>query len=249
MKTQFLTVLAVSLLLGAGESRADEQADAKALLDKAMQAMGGEAKLAKLRTASVKGKLTGSPGGQEISVELEGTWQGMNQYRADADIQEGGRNTKGVLVLNGAKGWLKHMDRTEEAPEAIAAFLQNVFHAGRMPVLLPALADKAYAPTLLAEVKVGTRAALGLLLSHKDRKDVSLFFDKENGLLLKTEIRLTDPNGKEITVEYRYNDYKDFDGVKLSGKIAIKLDNMELTMELKEIKPVDKVDDSQFDKP
>jgi hypothetical protein len=249
MKTRLGAVLTVGLLFGGGASRADEQADAKALLDKAMKAMNGDAKLAKLHVASMKGKITGKDGGGEFTLSLDVTWQGMSQYRADVDIQDGGKNSQGVLVLDGAKGWIKHGDRTEAAPEMMAAFIQDVVHAGRMPQLLPALTDKAYKPTLLAEGKVGTRAALGLLLSHKDRKDVSLFFDKETGLLLKSEVRLTDPRGKEITIEYLYSDYKDFDGVKLCGKIAIKLDDKELTMELNEIKPVDKVDASKFDKP
>src|SRR2546425_8021853 len=64
MKTQSLTVLAIGLLLGSGASHAGDQADARALLDKAMKAMNGEAKLAKLGTASVKGKITGSEGGE-----------------------------------------------------------------------------------------------------------------------------------------------------------------------------------------
>lgn len=249
MKTQLVTILAVGLLLGNGAARADDRADAKVLLDKAMKAMNGEAKLAKLSTASLKGKITGKDGNQEITLGIEAIWQGMSQYRADVDVQVGGNNFKALMVLNGAKAWFKAMDRTEEAPAPIAEFIQNIFHAGRLPQLLPALTDKAYTPTILAEVKVGDRAALGLLLSHKDRKDVSLYFDKENGLLLKSEVRLNDPNGKEITIEYLFSDYKDFDGVKLCGKITFKLDDKEFTMELSEIKPQEKVDAKQFDKP
>ncbi len=249
MRTQFATGLAVALLLGATAARADDRADAKALLDKAIKAMNGEAKLAKLSTGSLKGKITGKDGNREITLDIDATWQGMSQYRADVDIQDGGMNFKGVLVFDGAKGWIKRMDTTTEAPEAIGVFVQNLFHAGRMPLSLPSLSDKAYQPTTLAEVKVGDRAALGLLLGHKERKDVSLFFDKENGLLLKSEVRLADPQGKEITVEYLYSDYKDFGGVKLCGKITIKLDDKEFTMAMSEVKPVEKVDKSQFEKP
>jgi hypothetical protein len=249
MKTQLVTALAVGLLFGAGASRADDQAQAKALLDKAIKAMNGEAKLAKLGTASLKTKITSKAGNEEIALGVDGTWQGMSQYRADVDVQVGARNFKGVMVVNGAKGWLKRMERTEEAPAGLAEFIQNLFHAARMPVLLPALADKAYTPTILAEVKVGDRPALGVLFSHKERKDVSLYFDKESGLLLKSEVRLADPQGKEITIECVFRDYKDFDGVKLCAKIGIKLDDQDFTAELTEIKPVEKVDASQFEKP
>ena len=115
--------------------------------------------------------------------------------------------------------------------------------------MLPALKDKAYTLSPLGEVKVGTQAAMGLSISHNDRKDVSLFFDKESGLPLKSEVRVADPQGKEITVEFLYSDYKDFGGVKLCSKVSIKVDDMDFKMELSEIKGVDKVDASQFDRP
>jgi hypothetical protein len=250
MKTPLLSVLAVGLLVGAGGGWADDQPDAKVLLDKAIKAMGGQAKLAKLATVSAKARITGSPGGQEITVDLDGNWQGMSQYRADADVQEGGKNFKGVLVFNGDKGWIKKGDNTRDAPEGVVPFIQNIFYAGRMPQLLPALSDKAYKLAPLGEVKVGTQAAMGLSISHKDRKDVSLFFDKDSGLPLKSEVRVSEPgDNKEITVEFHYSDYKDFDGVKLSGKVTIKVDDREFKMELSEIKGVEKVDDSQFDRP
>src|SRR5262245_48976234 len=161
MKTQSVTVLAVWLALGAGASRADEQADAQALLGKAIKAMNGEGKLAKFGTGSLRGKLTGSAGGQDITVGIDGTWQGLGQYRADLDVQEGGKTFQGVLVLNGEKGWFKGPDKTEEAPEGVAPFLRDLFYAGRMPLLLPALADKDYKLSLLGEIKVGNRTAVG----------------------------------------------------------------------------------------
>jgi outer membrane lipoprotein-sorting protein len=249
MKTLLFSVLAVGLLFAGGAAGADDQPDAKTLLDKAIKAMGGQAKLANLNTVSAKAKITGSPGGQEITVDIDGLWQGMNQYRADANVQEGGNNFRGVLVFNGDKGWIKKGDNTKDAPDGVVPFIQNIFYAGRMPQLLPALKDKAYTLAPLGEVKVGTQAAVGLSIRHSDRKDVSLFFDKQSGLPLKSEVRLADPKGKEITVEFHYSDYKDFDGVKLSSKVMIKVDDAEFNMELSDIKGVEKVDASQFDRP
>ena len=115
--------------------------------------------------------------------------------------------------------------------------------------LLPALRDKAFTLAHLGEVKLGDRAAIGISVTHKDRKDMSIFFDKDSGLPLKTEIRLTDPANKEITVEYLYSDYKDFDGIKHPGKVTIKADGKEFTMELSELKAEETLDDSLFDKP
>jgi hypothetical protein len=250
MKTHLVTVLAVGLLFGGGAARAEEQADATALVTKAMKAMNGEAKLAKLSTASVKGKVSGSEGGQDITVTLNGTWRGMSHYRVELDALIGGQTFSGVLVINGDKGWFKDPNRTEDAPEGAAAFVQNLFYAMRMPQLLPALSHKDYKLAPLGEVQIGTHTGVGVSVSHKERKDVHLFFDKKTGLPLKSEIRLEVPKeNKEITVEYHYSDYKEFDGVKLCGKIAIKADGKEFTLELGEIRPIEKVDDGQFERP
>jgi hypothetical protein len=250
MKTPPFSIFAVGLVLGVAAGRADDQPDAKVLLDNAIKAMGGEQKLTKLHTVSAKGKITGSPEkGLEIRVEFDGTCQGMGQYRADLDVQGGATNHKGVLVLSGDKGWFKKDDKTEPAPEGVAPFIQNVFYAGRMPQLLLAFRDKAYKLSPVGEVQVGTQAAVGLSISHNDRKDVTLLFDKNTGLPVKSEVRLADPKGKEIAVEFLYSDYKDFGGVKLSSKVAIKVDEAEFKLELSEIKGVDKVDGSQFARP
>ena len=162
----------------------------------------------------------------------------------------GTRFVNTVMVINGDKGWFKAMCKTDDAPEGVVPFVHNVFYTMRMPQLLPALSNKDYTLSHLGEVKIGNQAAVGISISHKDRKDVSLFFDKDNGLPIKSEVRLVHPKGnKEITVEYLYSAYKDFDGVKLCGKINIKGDDREFTMELSEIKPIDKVDDTQFGQP
>jgi hypothetical protein len=250
MKTQLATVVAVGLLFAAGGPRAAAQEDARALVDKAMKAMNGEAKLGKLGTASLKAKVTGSEGGQDITVGIDGTWRGMSQYRLDMDANFGGQNHTGVLVLNGDKGWFKDANKTEDAPEGAAPFVQNLFYAMRMPQLLPNLTHKDYKLAPLGEVQVGTKTGVGVAISHKDRKDVHLFFDKQTGLPLKSEIRLEVPKeNKEVTVEYHYSDYKEFDGVRLCSKIAIKADGKEFTVELTEIRPVEKVDDGQFERP
>ena len=129
-------------------------------------------------------------------------------------------------------------------------FIQNILYAGRLPQLLPAVSDQPYKRTLLGEVMVGTQAATGLLISHNDRKDVSLYFDKDNGLPVKSEVRLSEPQtNKELVIEYQYSNYKDFNGLKLCGTVMTKLDGQDFMLELSEIKGTEKVDDSRFDRP
>jgi outer membrane lipoprotein-sorting protein len=128
-------------------------------------------------------------------------------------------------------------------------FATGSLYALRVPHLLPALKDKEYQLSHLGELKVGNRAALGLQVTRKGRKDVSLFFDKENGLPLKTEVRLTDPTGQEMTLEYHYGDYKEFDGLKVFTKLTFKANDKDVRTELSEVQAQESLDDSTFGKP
>src|SRR5262249_16216914 len=159
--------------------QADDQADCKPLLEKAVKAMGGEAKLAKLQFGSWKAKITGQENGREIVLTQEGTWKDGDKYKMDVEAQFGGQTKKALLVLNGESGWAEDGDKTEDAPKEIVAFIRNVIYTLRMPTMVTALADKEFKLSPLGEVKVGESDAAGLRISHKNFKDASFFFNKK----------------------------------------------------------------------
>ncbi len=232
-----------------GALRAEEKDEAKAVVDKALKAMGGEAKVAKLKAGTWKAKLTASEGGKDISIIADGTWQGLNQYRINAEATFDGRTENAMMVINGDKGWAKHGENVREAPEGELPLIKNGLYAMRAPQLLSDFKGKDFKLSHLGEVKVNDKPAVGVGVTHKDFKDISLFFDNESGLPVKCEIHLTDPQGKEITVEFFYSEFKEMDGIKHPTKLLIKFDNKEATMEVSEIKTKDKVEDSEFAKP
>jgi hypothetical protein len=232
-------------------AQADDQAECKPILEKAIKAMGGAAKLDKLTIGTWKAKTTGKDNGAGVEIALlsEGTWQGRDQIRLDAEVQVGGKSEKAVLVINGEKGWIKGGDKTDDAPKEIMLFIKNFAYAMRMPQLLTQLQGKEFQLSSLGEIKIDNVEAVGLKVAHKDYKDVSVFFDKKEGVPIKAEITVTDPHSKELTVECLFGDYKDFEGVKLPGKITLHVDGKEFVIELSEIKASEKLDDSVFGKP
>jgi hypothetical protein len=236
-------------LVFTGALRADDQADAKAAIDKALKAMGGAEKVAKFKAGTWKAKATGEAGGNTITLTTEGTWQGLAKIRLDAEVEVGGKTEKALFVINGDKGWMKSKDTVRDAPEGELPMIKEAFYALRLPHLLPGLKDKAFKLSSLGEAKVNDKAAIGVTVAHKDHKDVSLFFDKETGLPVKSEVRLIEPNDKEITIEYFYSDFREADGVKHPMKITVKAGGKEIVVEISEIKSKDKVDDSEFAMP
>jgi hypothetical protein len=238
------------LLAVATAVRSDDQAETKALVDKAIKAMGGADKLAKFATYTSKGK------GKIIDpAEIDYTdenWSRLPEFaRFDMELDVGGNKIKEVFVFNGPKGWLKINDSTTEMPKEMLAAFRDYFHALRLANDPLALRDKDAKLSPLGEMKINDRPAIGLQVSCKGKRDVNVYFDKENGLPLKCET--TAPpfqGGQEVAQEFFFEDYKEFEGVKVATKMTWKQDGKKyMVREVSEIKPEEKIDDSTFDKP
>jgi hypothetical protein len=241
---KILTVGLVSAiaLVFTGTLRAEEPKD---IIEKAIKAAGGEEKLAKFKcnTWSAKGTYYGM--GNEIPYTAEYAVQWPDKLRAD--IKE-----YMVLVLNGDKCWTKMAG--QEASEMNAeqmAEQKEVHHSGYVATLLP-LKGKEYTLAALGEVKVGDRPAVGVKVSSKGHRDVSLYFDKETNLLVKGEwtVKAREEMGKEVTQETLWSDYKEIQGAKIPMKMTINREGKKyVEAENSDLKPVENPDENTFAKP
>ena len=225
--------------------KADDTDEARAVIDKAIKAIGGEEKLAKFKNHTWKNK---------------GTWYGMGDgvpYTANYAVAwpdkfrfevEGGFMT---VVLDGDKGWMQAMGDTHEMSKEELAQQKEELYAGRVITLMP-LKDKAFKLSLTGETKVDDKPAVGVKVSHKDHQDVMLYFDKDSGLLVKSErkTKVPEEGNKEVTQENLYTDYQEVEGAKMAMKMTILRDGKKYVEgENFEIKPVEKHDDKTFAKP
>jgi hypothetical protein len=243
--------LALCLVLaGVDPVRADDQAEARALIDRAIKAAGGEANLAKLKAFTCKGKGKATADNQEVSISCEATMLDLDKSRLDMDAEVNAMKMMVSIVVNGDQAWAKANERISDAPEEVRAVLKADLHALRIAQMLVPLTDKAYQLSPLGELKVGDRPALGLRVTHKDHREVSLFFDKETGLPVKCELSVIDmKDGQEVPHEFLLSDPKETDGIQHFTRITFKRDGKQfLEMELSDIKPQDKLDDSAFAK-
>ena len=87
--------------------------------------------------------------------------------------------------------------------------------------------------------------------TSEGHRDVNLFFDKDKGFLVKTETRAADlMSGEEKTEEKVLQDYKQQDGYFLPTRVTVLQDGKELlSLEIEEIKIVDRFDEDTFTKP
>ena len=230
--------------LALGYSPAADPADAQALVDKAIKATGGEATLAKFKghTWSEKGTYYGM--GQGLPYTGKYAIQFPDQFRMEIE---------GVftVVVNKDKGWMNTNGQTMEMTKEQLANQKEGFYFGQVSQLVP-LKDKAFTLASLPEIRIDGRAALGVKVSHKDHKDVSLYFDKATGLMVKGEqrVKAEEMGGKEVLQESWHTDHKAISGIQVPMKLIIKRDGkLFLEAEHSDLKFAEKLEDKVFAKP
>ena len=246
---RFLGAALVAAVAACGTSRADEAA-AKAVVDKAIKAMGGEEKLSKIKAFSTKGKGTIVVDGGEIAFTFETTAKGLGQFRSSFEGEVGGAKFSGATVIDGGKGWrkldadVKKMEGDELGHEKRNAYLEVT------PVLPVLLNGKGFKLDLVGDEKVDGKPATAVRVTGPDGKDFTLYFDKMTDLPIKLNGRVVDYEGKEFTQDSTFEDYKDFNGVKVATKSkSLKNGAKFVDVDGVEFKPLDDVDPDTFAEP
>jgi outer membrane lipoprotein-sorting protein len=247
------SVLALTLLasgLMSVSARADD-AEAKATVDKAVKALGGEEKLNKLKAISVKSKGKLFIMGNENDFTSESISEGPSRLRSVFEAEFGGNAFKVVMVLNGDKGWRTVNDETKEIEKEDLENQKRLAYLSSVSVAPFKLKGKDFTMESAAEIKVGDKPAAGVKAKGPDGKEFTIYFDKESGL----PVRLVAPQirnfqGEEVTVEMNFSEYKDFDGVKKATKMDNKYDGEKIIeLEITEFKTLDKVPANTFEEP
>src|SRR5262245_6504330 len=121
MKRFSLEMLVVIGFIVLGTPARGDEAGAQAVLDKAIKALGGEAKLAKAGAYLRKGKGSITIQGNTSDITSESTIQGLDRYRNEFEGEFNGNKVKGVVILNGDKAWRKFGDNKSELNADAAA--------------------------------------------------------------------------------------------------------------------------------
>lgn len=251
MKRFLCVSFLVPLTLGVATlSRADEK-DGKAIIEKGIASLGGEAKLAKAGTFTSKSKGTVSFNGEDHDVKVEETVQGLDHHRFVFEGEFNGDNVKGMIILKAGKGWRKFGEDNSELDEDGIANAKRTVYLSVVPSnLLALLKGKDFKIEKTGEEKVGDKPAVALKITGPDGKDFKLLLDKETGLPLKLEAKVVGFDGSEYVQETTYSAYKDFDGIKHATKVESKRDGEKfIVQEVSEFKVLDKAPADSFEEP
>lgn len=245
----FAATLALSPLCAA---RADDKdKDAVAVIDKAVKALGGEEKLAKVEGHSWKTKGVISVGGNEIELSGTSITKGLSHHKGEMEADANGQKFKVTVVVKGDKGWRKINDDVMPLDDdGLTNEKRRLYLQAAATLVLP-LKGKDFKVTSAGEEKVGDKPAAVLKVTGPDGKDFKLFFDKDSGLLVKQVA--TVPGfmpGEEFEQETVYKDYKDFGGIKAAAKHEAKRNGDKfLDSDITDVKFLEKIEDGTFAEP
>lgn len=233
----------------------DGPAQARAVIDRAIKAHGGEANLNKFK--AVRLKREGKQRRENFYWDAVSivTYQMPAKLRIDSEVQNPNGGQFSVFwIVNGDKGWQGSGNRVRELNKAQVTQLLDEMYAPWLASLVP-LNDKSFAFSLVGPATVDDREAVVVKVSCQGRPDVNLYFDKKAGLLIKSERRAKDAaTNQEYTTETYYRDHKAFQGVMWPTKRLDKRDGMELESgagkyELSDYQALDTLDENLFAKP
>ncbi len=211
----FSVVTFAAVLSSTGLLRADEP---RAVIEKAIQAAGGRENLAPIKAtrATLKGIIHESDILERAVVTAEVVSQLPRQFKLIGHITGNGVVVVTTQILNGDKAWIQANDMNDPANARELEDMKQSAYVDYVATLLPLLEDKAYTLTALPDAAVQGRPAVGVKVVSKGHPDISLYFDKQTGLLAKIEHRRPDPDAQNAALLLReefLSDYRVVDPV------------------------------------
>jgi hypothetical protein len=224
--------------------------DPETLIHRAIRGHGGADKLDRLRL--VREQTTGTLDllGKKIVFTSE-TWQRLpGQFRHTLTSEVGGKQLTMIQVYDGKQGWVQEGGITRDASKQALAGWKAMAHAAHVSSLTPLLAaDKGYRLTLLEEVKVMDRPALGVRITCPEQREVCLWFDRATGLLVRRDSR-PHPGSAESVQQEIFSEFKDVNGLKRPSRVQILLNGVpHVEATIRSTQFLQRVDDKEFTKP
>jgi hypothetical protein len=226
--------------------------DPKEIVAKAIKAHGGEEFLTKMKAAQTKAKgKMNVPGAGELDFTQELSYMLPDKFKDSVELKVMGQTLNVLTLVNGDKITLELNGKDIDGADKVKDAMKGVGHVMQVARMVPLLKDKSYELSLIGEDKVEGKKVIGVRVVKKDQKDVSIYFDKETGLLAKLEYRNVAPGTEmEVTEERIISEYqKNKDGIPIAKKILIKHDGKTfLDAEVTETKFFEKLDEAEFKK-
>ncbi len=224
----------------AAEPSAVRLPSAADVLEKYVKAIGGRDALQKFKTRYQAGTVELSPMGLKGTIESYSRSDDRSLTKVSlagiGDILDG-YDGKTAWTVNPIQG-----NRIKEGRELLQTKRNNIY-ARESSI------DKIYKNVMVRGIeKVGERDAYVIVASTDGLPDDILYFDKETGLMLRSDTISITPEGEQAVKTF-YDDYREVDGIKSAFKIKAITPAFEINSVITEVKYGISIEDSKFVQP
>ncbi len=213
--------------------------DAKTILAKYLESVGGAAALNKITNREMRGEIGGMQGAPGEQQEFAITIVAEAPEKRYSTVFRG--KDPSVTAFNGAEGWLSSPNgvRPMSATERQAARIDAEFYfAERLPEMYQDF--KVEDGGEVSGAKTYLVSARG-----KDTPPLRLYFDQQTGLLVRL-VRLNETPLGALPTQIDYADYRDVDGVKIPWRWTLARPGGQFTIQLQSVKSNVTVDEKMF---
>lgn len=246
MRSYLLPGVFTLLFLLPGSASAE---DARSILDRAIQAHGGAARLERTKKGHIKAQIDAHLWNADFKIECEEIfdlparyWRTVNGKSADTSFHL-------EYAITGKKGWVQEgtepaRDISVREPPTVA----RQWHAVLAMLLL--LREKDVQLKKLPDDTKEGHVFLGFHATSSSQGSADLYFDKSTGLLARTQrpvqdlLSYGDASSKTI-----YDDYRDIQGVQFPMRFQAVTGKNTSRVTISSLEFFDKIDDSVFVKP
>lgn len=200
-------------------ARADDAADARKLVEQAIQAHGGITALVKLQTMTRTDAGTMFLLGQQAPFKDELVVALPSKWRWNLDATVGGRAIQMLLILNGDNAWQGGPAGVAPMGKDRVSEIQDESQVLWFATLAPLLQEKDLQLGLVKKEAVDGKAADGISVARANKTGMRLYFDSQTHLLVKIARRAREA-GIEIEKEYVYSDHQPVQGVMVPKRYS-----------------------------
>ena len=239
MRTSILAGLLLAAAAWSQEAKAPELTGEQ-IFEKSIEATGGAAARAKVKSSIVKGQMELGAQGMRGSLEIYS--KAPNKRLTITRIEGMGEMSQG---FDGQNAWAKDPAgnvRDVTGPQLNVIQREAVFNAD---LRWKELYEKM---ELQGKGKVDGKDAYVVKLTPKAGAPMVRYYDAESFLLLRSDLTANGPQG-EFTLKTMVNDYREVDGVKVAFQMTQQLPMGTMGMRIAEVKNNVPIDDAMFVKP
>jgi len=205
---------AVYVTPGAGQAARPAKDSAKVLLDKAIAAKGGLSKLQGIKTVRSEGTMIVTDLAGPVPFKVVANIEYPDRFRIDADMPGG----KVAQVYAAGRYWIVEPDgKVSELPEEGRPEIKASVQRDLIAVLVKAGTGKL----VVREVDSDESVLAGLELSGGDMRPLTIFVNRDTGLI--DRLRYDGPDGR---VEERFSDYRSVDGIQIPFHTVVRRKGM-----------------------